>query len=319
MQLQTPVQLPSPLLKIIPDSRMFVMGSCFSEHISTRLKDCGLNVTSNPFGTLFNPLSISQGLEALLQGQVHDHWFYEGVEGSWHSIMHSTLFSGETKDICIKQVEAHWQEACQALKEASVVLNTWGTAHVYVKDNAIVANCHKQPSNLFTYRRLSVSEILDAWKHVLTSLWEINPDAKVLFTVSPFRYMNLGVHENTLTKATLHLAIEELMKWTSKILYFPSYEIVIDELRDYRFYDTDMLHVSPTAAQYVWEKFSTWCFAPETKAYAQEWQAIQKALAHKPRQPQSKESLAFKEKMVERQLSFIQKHNATHLMPNTPE
>lgn len=296
----TPISLPPPQLHIKPSTSFFVIGSCFSEHISARLAQGGFTVCANPFGTLFNPASIAQGVSALLNEVVNEAWVYEGHEGSWHSTMHSTLFSAATREACLENIHQHWAQHYQSLKNAQVVMVTFGTAHVYVKNHQVVANCHKQPAKHFQKRRLSVAEIVAMWQETLTALWAANPNAQVLFTVSPFRYMNEDTHEGTLTKAILHLAIDELMQWNNKIVYFPSYEIIMDELRDYRFYDTDMLHISEQAAEYVWKRFADWSFAPNTWQYVKEYQALQKALNHKPRDPLSPESIAFKAQTLEK-------------------
>ena len=167
---------------------------------------------------------------------------------------------------------------------------TFGTAWVYkLKSNGqIVANCHKLPEKMFEREMLSVQDITEDWKQVLRSLWEQNPELKLLFTVSPIRHWKDGAHGNQLSKATLLLAIEELQKeFPKQIFYFPAYEIMMDELRDYRFYADDMLHPSALAVEYIWQRFTESMLSDESKGILKEWGEIQKALNHKPFQPES--------------------------------
>ena len=167
---------------------------------------------------------------------------------------------------------------------------TLGTAWVYRLGSTgkIVSNCHKLPEKMFDRQMLSVDEITTEWKSLLLSLWEQNPELKILFTVSPIRHWKDGAHGNQLSKATLLLAVEQLQKdFPEQTAYFPAYEIMMDELRDYRFYADDMLHPSLQAVEYIWERFTETMFSRETQAILKEWKDIQKAINHKPFQPKS--------------------------------
>ena len=249
MKLQTIVDIPASPWKIGYEDKILLLGSCFSDEIGEQMTQRGLQVTCNPFGTLYNPLSISQALQmtAVPELVVHD--------GLWHSMAHHGSFSRSTKEEAEQAVLASIETMQMALQEATVVIVTFGTAWVYEMNGEIVGNCHKLPESSFTRRRLTVEEIETAWRPIL----EQYSDKHWLFTVSPIRHIKDGLHENQLSKATLLMAVEQLGD------YFPSYEIVLDELRDYRFYADDLVHPSSLAVQYVWERFiDTFC-TPQTR------------------------------------------------------
>ena len=229
-----------------------MVGSCFSDEIGAQMQERYLHVTCNPFGTLYNPLSIAQAINYQLP-MTNDQLVYH--DGLWHSMAHHGAFSRASKEEAEQAVRASIETMQKALKEASVVIVTFGTAWVYEKEGAIVGNCHKLPESCFNRRRLSVEEIVEAWKPILAQY----PDKKWLFTVSPIRHIRDGLHENQISKATLLQAVEQLGN------YFPSYEIMLDELRDYRFYADDLVHPSSLAVNYIWERFvDTFC-TPQTK------------------------------------------------------
>ena len=217
-----------------------MVGSCFSDEIGAQMQERYLNVTCNPFGTLYNPLSIAQAFSVQLS-EVN----FQFHEGLWHSMAHHGAFSRATKEEAEQAVRESIETMQKALNEATVVIVTFGTAWVYEKEGAIVGNCHKLLESCFNRRRLSVEEIVEAWKPILAQY----PDKKWLFTVSPIRHIRDGLHENQLSKATLLQAVEYLGD------YFPSYEIMLDELRDYRFYADDLVHPSSLAVNYIWERF----------------------------------------------------------------
>lgn len=253
MKLQTIVDIaPSPW-KIGFEDNILMLGSCFADSMGERMMQRGLNVTCNPFGTLYNPLSIANAIN--LQSSISNlPLVYH--EGLWHSMAHHGSFSRADKTEAEQAVADSIATIQHALEEATVIIVTFGTAWVYEMNGQIVGNCHKLPESTFTRRRLSVEEIVAAWKPLL----ERYADKKWLFTVSPIRHIKDGLHENQLSKATLLQAIEELTP-----SYFPSYEIMLDELRDYRFYADDLVHPSSLAIQYIWERFvQTFC-TPQTQ------------------------------------------------------
>ena len=262
MKLQTIVDIAPSKWKIGYEDKILMLGSCFSDEIGEQMQQRYLNVTCNPFGTLYNPLSIAQAIN--LQSSISNlQLVYH--EGLWHSMAHHGSFSRATKEEAERTVRASIETMQQALKEATVVIVTFGTAWVYEKDGQIVGNCHKLPESCFTRRRLSVEEIVAAWRPILDRY----PDKHWLFTVSPIRHIRDGLHENQLSKATLLQAVEQIVLHSypspATRRYFPSYEIMLDELRDYRFYADDLVHPSSLAVNYIWERFvDTFC-TPQTK------------------------------------------------------
>ncbi len=263
MKLQTIVDIAPSKWKIGYEDKILMLGSCFSDEIGEQMQQRYLNVTCNPFGTLYNPLSIAQAMNYQLP-MTNDPLLLVEHDGLWHSMAHHGSFSRATKEEAERTVRASIETMQQALKEATVVIVTFGTAWVYEKDGEIVGNCHKLPESCFTRRRLSVEEIVAAWRPILDRY----PDKHWLFTVSPIRHIRDGLHENQLSKATLLMAVEQLSSLEGRsggVLYFPSYEIMLDELRDYRFYADDLVHPSSLAVSYIWERFvDTFC-TPQTK------------------------------------------------------
>lgn len=255
MKLQTIVDIPASPWKIGYEDRILLLGSCFSDEIGAQMKQRYLNVTCNPFGTLYNPLSIANAINFQLP-ITHDQLPLVEYDGMWHSMAHHGSFSRATKEEACGAVKASVETMQKTLQEATVVIVTFGTAWVYEMDGAIVGNCHKLPEKNFTRRRLTVDEIVAAWKPIL----ERYPDKHWLFTVSPIRHIKDGLHENQLSKATLLQVVEVISNQSSVVSYFPSYEIMLDELRDYRFYADDLVHPSSLAVQYIWERFTdTFC------------------------------------------------------------
>lgn len=268
MKLQTIVDIKPSEWKIGYEDKILMLGSCFSDEIGEQMKQRYLSVTCNPFGTLYNPLSIAQAINYKSSIINHQLPLVEH-EGMWHSMAHHGSFSRPTKEEAEEAVKASIETMQKALEEATVVIVTFGTAWVYeMKDSAwlsgsgaspVVGNCHKLPEKCFTRRRLTVEEIVAAWKPIL----EQYKDKHWLFTVSPIRHIKDGLHENQLSKATLLQALDKMVN--GKLHYFPSYEIMLDELRDYRFYADDLVHPSSMAVNYIWERFvDTYC-TPQTK------------------------------------------------------
>ena len=307
MKFTTPVGLPPKAFDILPESRLAFFGSCFAERIALRMKQSGFRATSNPMGTLYNPASIALAVAACMRGEVCDEWLYEGVEGLWHSRLHSTAFSAPSREECLRMVEGSIAQGKEMLAHADALIVTFGTADVFERSGMVVANCHRQPARQFSHRRLTIDEIVEQWKALLTEIWSSHSNLKVVMTVSPYRYAGLGMHESTLSKSVLHLAIEQLQQWDRRIAYFPAYEIVLDELRDYRFYAPDMLHVSEQASDYVWQQFVAWSFAPEAVEHMEEWNRICKDLQHRPLRPQSDEYAKFRQRAEQRCADFALK------------
>lgn len=246
MNFTTPIHIPAVDKPIAYTDHILLLGSCFADNIAAKLAEYYFQITANPFGTLYNPLSIAQAL-SLQQVPELVEW-----GGLYHSMYHHGAFSSPDRLQTGQNIRQSIDCLQRAFAEASVVIITFGTAWVYEQDGIVVANCHKIPADRFTRRRLSVEEIVSAWQPVLSA----HSDKHFILTVSPIRHIKDGLHENQLSKATLLLAVTQLAENHSvSIDYFPSYEILIDELRDYRFYADDMLHPSSVAVNYIWERF----------------------------------------------------------------
>ena len=262
MKLQTIVDIAPSEWKIGYEDKILLLGSCFSDEIGEQMQQRYLPVTCNPFGTLYNPLSIAQAINIKHQTSNIPFVFHDGL---WHAMTHHGAFSRATKDEAEAAVRASIETMQRALSEATVVIVTFGTAWVYEEERtdhtwSVVGNCHKLPADHFRRRRLSVEEIVAAWQPIIARY----PDKHWLFTVSPIRHIKDGLHENQLSKATLLMAVDKMSNVQSQmsntISYFPSYEIVLDELRDYRFYADDLVHPSSLAVNYIWERFvDTFC------------------------------------------------------------
>ena len=267
MKLQTIVDIQPSEWKIGYEDKILLVGSCFADSIGQMMEQRGLQVTCNPFGTLYNPVSIAQAIHYQLS--TVNYQFHDGL---WHSMAHHGSFSRPTKEEAEQAVRASIDTMQRALLEASVVIVTFGTAWVYelkdewlmVNGERVVGNCHKLPAERFTRRRLSADEIAELWQPILAQY----PDKHWLFTVSPIRHIKDGLHENQLSKATLLQAVDQIVNGkcvNGKWQYFPSYEILLDELRDYRFYAEDLVHPSLVAIQYIWERFTEVYCTPQTR------------------------------------------------------
>lgn len=300
MPLMTPVVLPKQAPRIVPSTRFLLVGSCFATHIGAQLQRSGLQVEVNPFGVVYNPESIALALETMLDERLPDACFFEGRDNLWHSWLHASEFSAPDEVTCRKRVGERFTEACGKLRQADMICFTFGTNRVYEHAGRVVGNCHKEPASQFVERSLTIQEIVERWHTLLDRIRTVNPTAEIIFTVSPYRYAKYGMVENQRAKATLLLAIEELTREMERVHYFPAYEILLDELRDYRFYASDMLHPSEVAVNYIWQRFTSWAFTPEALKFAQEWERTERDLAHRPLNPESDAHKAFLEKVMAR-------------------
>ena len=287
MEFRTPVEWHGESEEIKYSDHVLLMGSCFAENVGGLLLENKFSCDVNPFGILYNPLSIAKALRQMLDGKVYtmDDLFDSG--GQWHSWMHHSSFSSTDADECLNRINSRLEKAASALPRTSWLIMTWGTAFVYEKDSEIVGNCHKQPDRLFTRRLLDVDTICGEWNDTLREAKQRFPGLKVMLSVSPIRNLKDGLHGNQISKSVLLLAIDRLCRELDFCHYFPSYEIVMDELRDYRFYAEDMLHPSPLAVKYIWECFCSTYMSKDTQRVMKEWADIQKGLAHRPFNPDS--------------------------------
>ena len=254
MKLYTSVDIaPSPK-KIAYNDKILLLGSCFADNIGTKFGEYYFQTTVNPYGTLYNPASIAKAISGIGNG-VSDIGFVEH-NGLWHSLLHHGSFSRADKEDLVRACEQSRVQLREALQQASIMIITFGTAWVYEYEDKVVANCHKLPANRFVRRRMTVDEIVEIWQPILAAM----PDKHWIFTVSPIRHVKDGLHENQISKAILLQAVDRLTanqldNPIGGLSYFPSYEIMLDELRDYRFYAEDMVHPSAVAVDYIWQRF----------------------------------------------------------------
>lgn len=290
MEFRTIVEAGMRDVLIRPEDKIGLLGSCFADNIGGRMLRAGLDVHVNPFGVLYNPVSIAAMCTAMAQDELfpEDTFFESG--GLWHSWLNDSSFSAATREECRERLSAVCREEHERLASLDFLFVTLGTNRYYeLKDgHKVVGNCHKQPGRLFTEQQLTVEATVGVLEKALEQLWAVRPALKIIFTVSPYRYAKYGFHGSRLGKSVLLLAVDALCnRHESLCRYFPAYEIVLDELRDYRFYAEDMLHPSETAVEYIWERFSESCFPAETREFMAGWTAVGKALAHRPLHPES--------------------------------
>jgi hypothetical protein len=243
-------------------------------------------VDINPFGILYNPLSVANGLQLLLEEKEFSDGDLIEHNGLWHSFSHHGRFSSTVQNKALDAINTRIKSSATFLKEAGFLFLTFGTAWIYryKKSGELVSNCHKIPAREFVRERLSVQQIVEVYRELLTKIWQINPGLKVVFTVSPIRHWKDGAIENQRSKSTLILAVDQLIQkfGVEKCAYFPSYEIVMDELRDYRFYAEDMLHISEVAIKHIWSRFEAALINAESIEIAREVQKISNAVKHRP-------------------------------------
>lgn len=296
MRFSTEVKVKTEEVSVNHTHSLFLMGSCFVEHIGEKLKDSKFEIQINPYGVLYNPMSIALSLMEILERKHYQPKDLFNYQGLWHSSMHHGIFSNTSSSKVLEDINSKIDEAHDFLKHTDFLIITFGSAWVYHSKNekSIVGNCHKLPEKYFHRRRVEVKDIVALWTVVIESLMKLRPSLKIIFTVSPIRHIRDGLHGNQLSKSTLLLAIDELQNhWKKNTHYFPAYEIVLDELRDYRFFADDMCHPSSLAIDYIWEKFIKFAVSSDTQQVITECQKINKALRHRPFNYQSEEHQLF--------------------------
>lgn len=287
MQFTTGIELPVNEIDISHNKSIVFIGSCFAENIGKKLQDRKFNIEVNPFGVQYNPFSVSAVLKRVASGALFTQESREifSHNGKWHSIMHHSDFSRNTKEELLEHINDRLMEAHTVATRCDVIVVTFGTAYTYTRnsDNMIVGNCHKLPAKDFTRRLSDISTIAEEYDGVIDLFKRMNPGVKFIFTVSPIRHLRDGAHDNQKSKATLLLAIDSIMgKHPDCCHYFPAYEILLDELRDYRFYAEDMTHPSSTAIEYIWECFGKCYFSASTMALNGTIEEVLRGLNHRP-------------------------------------
>jgi hypothetical protein len=297
---RTEIQLSKSKAGISLKQDILTTGSCFSDAIGLKLAENKFPVLVNPFGTNYNPISIHKSLRAALNGALplsHSYFEHGGIYS--HYDFHSE-FSDPNKTVVEERVKTTIQTAHQFLKHAQWIIVTYGTAWAYKRNetNDIVSNCHKMTSQNFTKELLTEKKIIESFEGLYQNLKAVNPTCNILLTVSPVRHIKDTIQLNSLSKAILRTACHSLTELHSNVLYFPAYEIMLDDLRDYRFYKSDMLHPSADAEEYIWEKFSETYFDKPTIEFLSKWKTIYTALQHRPFHPQSDSHQKFLKKLL---------------------
>lgn len=276
-------------------SKVCLLGSCFSEHIGKKLAYYKFNTFQNPLGILFHPKAIENLiLKAVNQDKyTEDDIFF--LNERWHCFEAHSELSHANKNVLLSNLNLAIEKTHQVLLEASHIIITLGTAWTYrhIETDITVANCHKMPQKKFLKELLSVDEVAASIENCVALLRSINPKITILFTVSPVRHLKDGFVENQQSKAHLLAGIHQTVSTRNQIHYFPSYEIMMDELRDYRFYAEDMIHPNTTAIKYIWDKFQHVWISHESEKTLEEVETIQKGLAHKPFNSNSEAHQAF--------------------------
>jgi hypothetical protein len=300
------------VLKPIPSTvslshtdRILCIGSCFSEEIGKKMTDYKFNTLINPFGIVFNPISMADSLQCLLDGRVFtENDIFENA-GLWRSWQHHSKFAKPDPNTTLEGMNNAAKEASIFLKNTNRLFLTFGTAIVYehLETGEIVANAHKMPLKTFKKRFLKVEEITEKLGIVLSELKKMNPDLEVILTVSPIRHLRDGFVENQRSKAILLLACHQL-----NAHYFPAYELLLDDLRDYRFYEADMIHPNAVAVDYIWSFFKQTYCKEQTQQLFLELDKINAAKQHLPFNPDSLEYLKFKEEQKKAIVLLNEKH-----------
>ena len=324
MQLITPVALPSTAIRLTPRSVVMCAGSCFADHMGERLRQSlpPQAVCVNPSGVLYNPIRLSLSLDAWMQPSptLLDEGMFQAGDRQFRHWLFSTRFEAATPELLRPIITEAQKQAHSHLLRSQVLFITFSTDHVFFLqtpdgNELPVANCHKMPSRLFSEQVVSGQAMLERWQHTLRQLHVICPQLHVVFTLSPYRYVKHGLHQNALSKARLLLLIDALCETFPFVEYFPAYEIITDELRDYRFYAPDMLHPSEQAVDYVWERFRTHYFTPALSEFAHEQAQLLRDESHRPLHPESETYRLFQLRCQERRIAFEQKwglHSEIH-------
>lgn len=302
MKLQTHISISKERAALDYSSKVLLMGSCFTENIGEKLSYYKFDVLVNPFGILFHPVAI----EKILTRAINKDFFTEADifyhNEQWHCFEVHSVLDASDKDEFLSVLNIRLKQLSEYVKIASHIIFTYGTAWVYreITSDKVVANCHKIPQKKFLKELLSVDEVSASIENTITLLRSENPSVHIIHTISPVRHLKDGFVENTQSKAHLIAGVHEAVEPRNSAHYFPSYEIMMDELRDYRFYGEDMLHPNTTAINYIWQKFKEVWIASETESIQNEIEAIQAGLQHRPFKPESKAHQEFLERLQEK-------------------
>jgi hypothetical protein len=295
-------------------SKIMMIGSCFTGYIGERLQTLKYNVEINPTGIVFNPVSAANCLDFLLDGKRFNKNDIEYFNERWLSLYHHGNFSDPDPDICLRNINHRLEHSSEFLKDSDFLFITFGTAWIFEekKTGVVVSNCHKKPAGLFSRKLLTPVEISDMYVSLIKRIHGVNSKLNFIFTVSPIRHLKDGARQNQLSKSTLIVAIDRIIcsLEQSKIYtgYFPSYEIMMDDLRDYRFYAEDMVHPSYSAIEYIWEQFEGAYIDKSSAELNRELDRINNAKGHVPVNPASEGYRQFAKDNLEKLRSMQRKY-----------
>jgi lysophospholipase L1-like esterase len=301
MQFRTELHIPPVPDVLSLNAQVLTLGSCFADVMGSRLAGNKFRVLVNPFGVIFNPVSLAKvlastsGPESLNSGIVErdGRWYHYDLHSQWSAA------SPEEMD---RQTQELLVPVRRFFQQTDVIILTLGTAYVYrlQRTGELVANCHKMPAAHFKKELLSPGQVTEALHNVFTQVHHQRPSVRIILTVSPVRHLKDGIAENQVSKSILRVACHELVNQFPFVHYFPSYELMMDDLRDYRFYKPDMIHPSELAEEYIWQKLTEVYLTAAERSILADWEKIQRALAHKPFHPESAGHRQFLRKLLER-------------------
>jgi hypothetical protein len=302
MKFRTEINIRSASHPIGYEKPVFMLGSCFTDNIGGNLRKYLFQTVINPFGVIYNPLSIKNSIEALLHREQYTEADLRMHKELWFSFDHYTKFSDPDKKNALDKINSAFIPARELFPSAGHLILTFGTAYIYqFKENGtVVNNCHKIPASEFNRRMVNVEEIVSSYREMIGAIHAVNPEMKIIFTVSPVRHLKDGFAGNMRSKSTLILAIRELENlFPGSCSYFPSYEVMMDDLRDYRYYGADLVHPNEQAIEYLWELFLKSFISKEAALLVGRLDPLLKSLNHRPRHADTEEFRDFREKTTE--------------------
>lgn len=309
MKMMLDVDIKCPSKQINYDDKIFLIGSCFTDHIGRRLEELKFSVIQNPHGILFDPISVSKSLSTYIECKHYKQSDLFYLHELWQSWNHHSAFSGMDAENVLLNINSSQLKAHEHLKSAKWLIITLGSSFSYrlIKDDESVANCHRAPGQWFDKHMLAIEETVNALEHNIEELRSFNPGLQIIFTISPVRHIRDGVIENNRSKARLIEAVHQLTGKYHHVHYFPSYELVIDVLRDYRFYDIDLVHPNYAATEYVFDKFEQSYIDAETRNNMEEIKKIVNGFKHKPFQPATLSHQVFLKSTLEKVMALQEK------------
>ena len=292
----------SPNFKIEVGAPLLTIGSCFSDLIGQRLQDFKFPVMVNPFGTIFHPSIACQLLQMAIEDRCPAPDTYVQLEGRWVSYLLHSRIHANSPEALEEKLGILFPAVKEQLQKSEVMMLTAGTAFLYTRQagGQGVANCHKQPQKLFNKKLSTIEEIAEGFSAFYQSIKEINPSVQVILTVSPVRHLKDTLELNSVSKSTLRLATHQITEQYQDVYYFPSYELLLDDLRDYRFFGRDLLHPSEEGEEYIWQKFMTSCFSEHALQFIKDWGQVRRALSHRPFNPSSAAHQQFLQKTIDK-------------------